>query len=204
MIFNIMEVGSFAANCYIIACPETKEGIIVDPGGEGQKILRAVEDEEIKVKYIINTHGHIDHVGANDEVKKATGAPLLIHSEDGDLCRKPHASLAMFAGKEELPEADRLLKEGDVLEFGNLKMEVIHTPGHTQGGISLKTENVVLTGDTLFAGSIGRTDLPGGSYKQLISSIKEKLMILPEEMLVYPGHGPASTIGEEKESNPFL
>lgn len=204
MILRTLEVGPFAANCYIAACAQTKEGVIIDPGAEGKHILRVVEDEGIKIKYIINTHGHIDHVGANAVVKEATGAPLLIHAEDGDLCHKPHASLALFAGKLKLAESDRFIKDGEELEVGNLKLKVIHTPGHTKGGICLKAEKLLFTGDTLFAGSIGRTDLPGGSYSELISAVKEKLLSYPDDTLVYPGHGPASTIREERENNPFL
>lgn len=204
MILRVLEVGAFAANCYIAACPDTREGVVIDPGAEGPQILRAVEDEGIKVKYIINTHGHVDHVGANAEVREATGAPLLIHREDGEMCRKPHASLSIFAGKMKLAEPDRLLEDGDVVEVGSLSFQVIHTPGHTRGGICLKVENAIFTGDTLFAGSIGRTDLPGGSYRQIIASIKEKILPYPPETLVYPGHGPASTVEEETEMNPFL
>ena len=204
MILRVLEVGSFAANCYIAACAETREGVIIDPGSEGPQIIRAVEDEEIKIKFIINTHGHVDHVGANAHVREATGAPILIHREDGDMCRKPHASLSVFAGTLKLAEPDRLLEDGDVLEVGKLSFEVIHTPGHTRGGISLKAGNILFTGDTLFAGSIGRTDLPGGSYRQLIASIKDRILPYPPDTLVYPGHGPASTVGEEKQANPFL
>ncbi len=204
MILRVLEVGSFAANCYIAACSQTMEGVIIDPGAEGQQILRVVEDEEIKVKYIINTHGHIDHVSANAEIKKTTGAPVLLHAGDKDLWRKPHASLSFFAGQIELPPADHYLEDGEVLEVGNMRLEIIHTPGHTQGCIAIKSEKLLFSGDTLFAGSIGRTDLPGGSYRQIIASIKEKLMVLPDALLVYPGHGPVTTIGEERETNPFL
>lgn len=204
MILRVLEVGAFAANCYIVGCPKTREGVVIDPGAEGPQILRAVEDENIEVKYIINTHGHVDHVGGNADIKEATGAPLLIHREDGEMCRKPHASLSIFAGKIKLSEPDRLLEEGDELDVGTLTFRVIHTPGHTRGGISLLVDNAVFTGDTLFAGSIGRTDLPGGSYRQIIASIKEKILPLPPGTLVYPGHGPASTVEEEKGTNPFL
>ncbi len=204
MILRTLEVGPFAANCYVAACAKTKEGVVIDPGADGKHILRVVEDEGIKIKYIINTHGHIDHVGANAVVKEATGAPILIHAEDGDLCHKPHASLALLAGKLKLSEADRFIKDGEELEVGDLKLKVIHTPGHTKGGICLKAEKLLFTGDTLFVGSIGRTDLPGGSYSQLIAAVKEKLLGYPDDTLVYPGHGPASTIGEERENNPFL
>lgn len=204
MILRVLEVGAFAANCYIAACPDTKEGVIIDPGAAGEEILQWVAKEGIQVRYIINTHGHVDHVGANAEVKEATKAPLLIHREDGDMCRKPHASLAIFAGKLKLADPDRLLEDGDILEVGTLKLEIIHTPGHTRGGISIKIGDSLFCGDTLFAGSIGRTDLPGGSYRQIIASIKEKILTLPDETRVYPGHGPDSTVGDERNTNPFL
>lgn len=204
MILKVLEVGAFAANCYLAACPDTKEGVIIDPGAEGEEILRLVKNEGINIKYIINTHGHVDHVGANGDVKEATKAPLLIHVEDGDMCRKPHASLSIFAGKMKLAAPDRLLEDGDILEVGTLTFQVIHTPGHTRGGICLKTGDSLFSGDTLFAGSIGRTDLPGGSYRQIIASIKEKILPFPDETRVYPGHGPATTVGEERHSNPFL
>jgi glyoxylase-like metal-dependent hydrolase (beta-lactamase superfamily II) len=204
MILERMEVGSFAANCYLIACDETREGIIIDPGAEAKQIMKMVEKANVTVKYIINTHGHVDHVGANEEVRKATGAPILIHEADGEMCKKPHASLAAFVGKVKLAEPDRLLKEGDKITVGNLTIEVIETPGHTLGSVTLVVDGKLFTGDTLFSGSIGRTDLPGGSYEQIIASIKEKLLPFPNETVAYPGHGPETTIADEKQYNPFL
>jgi glyoxylase-like metal-dependent hydrolase (beta-lactamase superfamily II) len=199
-----MEVGSFAANCYLVACDETREGVIIDPGAEAKHILSQVEKEKISVKHIINTHGHVDHVGANEEVRTALGAPILIHEADGEMCAKPHASLASFVGKTKLAEPDRLLKGGDCIKAGTLEFEVIETPGHTKGSVSLLVDGVLFTGDTLFASSIGRTDLQGGSFDEIIRSIKEKLLVFPDETVVYPGHGPESTIGDEKKYNPFL
>jgi len=199
-----MEVGSFAANCYLVACDETREGVIIDPGAEAKHILSLVEKEKISVKHIINTHGHVDHVGANEEVRAGLGAPILIHEADGEMCKKPHASLAAFVGKVKLAEPDRLLKDGDMIKAGTLEFKVIETPGHTKGSVSLLVGGVLFTGDTLFAGSIGRTDLPGGSFDEIIRSIKEKLLVFPDETVVYPGHGPESTIGDEKKYNPFL
>ncbi len=204
MFLRRMEVGSFAANCYLVACDETREGVIIDPGAEAQNILSMVEKENIRVKYIINTHGHVDHVGANEEVRAALGAPILIHEADGELCQNPHTSLAYFIGKEKLADPDKLLKGGDIIKAGTLEFKVIETPGHTKGCIALSVDDVLFTGDTLFQGSIGRTDLPGGSFEEIIRSIKEKLLTLPEETIVYPGHGRESTIGEEKNNNPFL
>lgn len=204
MFLRRMEVGSFAANCYLVACDETREGVIIDPGAEAKNILGMVEKEKISVKHIINTHGHVDHVGANEEVRLALDAPILIHEADGEMCKKPHASLAAFVGKVKLAEPDLLLKDGDRIKAGTLEFEVIETPGHTKGSVSLLVNGVLFTGDTLFAGSIGRTDLPGGSFDEIIRSIKEKLLVFPDETVVYPGHGPESTIGDEKKYNPFL
>lgn len=199
-----MEVGAFAANCYLVACERTREAVIIDPGGDADRILQQVEKDNVTVKYIINTHGHIDHVAANDEVRKATGAPILIHEKDAEMCKKPHASLAVFVGRLKTAEPDRLLKGGEQLQVGDLVFEVIETPGHTKGCITLKADGVLFTGDTLFAGSIGRTDLPGGSYSEIIASIKNKLLVFSDDTVVYPGHGPESTIGEERRYNPFL
>ncbi|MDW7651740.1 MAG: MBL fold metallo-hydrolase [Bacillota bacterium] len=204
MLVKQIEVGSFAANCYLVACDETREGIIIDPGAQAKQILKMVEDANVTVKYIINTHGHVDHVGANEDVRSALGVPLLIHEADSEMCKKPHASLAAFVGKMKLAEPDRLLTGGDKLTVGTLTVEVIETPGHTLGGITLLVGGALFTGDTLFAGSIGRTDLPGGSFDVIIQSIKEKLLTFPDDTVVYPGHGPQSTIGEEKKYNPFL
>lgn len=204
MLLRRMEVGTFAANCYLIACGETRQAAIIDPGAEASNIAAMVLRENVEVKYIINTHGHIDHVGANEELRQKLGVPVLIHENDGDMCKKPHASLSVFVGKVRLAEPDRLLKGGDKVAVGNLEIEVIETPGHTKGSVTLLAGGALFTGDTLFAGSIGRTDLPGGSFRDIISSIKDKLLIFPDETPVYPGHGPESTIGEEKQYNPFL
>jgi glyoxylase-like metal-dependent hydrolase (beta-lactamase superfamily II) len=204
MLLKRREVGSFAANCYLIACEETREGIIIDPGAEPKQILKMVEDAGVTVKYIINTHGHVDHVAANEEVRTATGAPILVHEADGEMCKKPNASLAAFIGKVKLAEPDRLLKEGDEISVGNLTVKVLETPGHTKGSVTLVVDNKLFTGDTLFAGSIGRTDLPGGSFEEIIRSIKEKLLPYPDDTVAYPGHGPETTIGDEKRYNPFL
>lgn len=204
MLIRSAEVGSFAANCYLLACDETREGVIIDPGAEARTILDMVAKEKVKVQYIINTHGHVDHVGANEEVRRALGVPLLIHEADGEMCKKPHASLSAFVGKLHLAVPDRLLTDGEKIKAGNLTIEVISTPGHTKGSISLLVDGALFTGDTLFAGSIGRTDFPGGSFEQIIRSIKERLLVFPDDTPVYPGHGPRSTIGEEKKYNPFL
>lgn len=205
MFLKKLEVGNLMSNCYVIACEETSEAAIIDPGAEPDTILAVLEENNLKARYIINTHGHVDHMGANEPLKKATNADILIHKEDASLFSNPQENLSMFVGGEVLlSPPERLLEEGDTIEVGTLTLKVIHTPGHTRGGISLHTDQVVFTGDTLFAGSIGRTDLPGGDYRQIISSIKEKLLPLGDDTRVYPGHGPVSTLAREKKTNPFL
>jgi hydroxyacylglutathione hydrolase len=184
-------VGWLSTNCYVVSCEETKEAAVIDPGMESEKeteqILEYIKQNGFKIKYIINTHGHPDHVIGNEAIKEATGAPILIHQSTIEKLN-----------------ADRKLHEGDVLHVGNVKLVVLHTPGHTPDGISLLADNAVFTGDTLFAGSVGRTDFLGGSYADLMQSIKTKLMCLPDSFTVYCGHGPATTIGDEKMYNPFL
>ncbi|NLV15775.1 MAG: MBL fold metallo-hydrolase [Syntrophomonadaceae bacterium] len=206
MILKGLELGGIGANCYIIGCEETKEGAVIDPGGGAASILKVVKEEGLVIKYIINTHGHIDHIGANTEIKEATGADILIHEKDAKMLTSSAANFSMFMGRKVTsPAASWLLKDGDTIKIGKtIQLEVIHTPGHTQGGICLKTGNVLFSGDTLFASSIGRTDFPGGSYKTLISSIKERLMSLDDDVVVYPGHMQPTTIGYERRNNPFL
>jgi len=192
------------SNCYIVACPETLEGLIIDPGGEGKRIIKNVQDLQLKIKYIINTHGHMDHTGANGEVKAAFDAPLMVHEADAGLYQSPNASMILFMGLSKVTMPDYLLKGNEQLRIGNLNVDVLETPGHTLGGITLDISGVLFSGDTLFAGSIGRTDFPGGSYRQIIESIKSKLLIYPDNTDVYPGHGPRTTIGDERRYNPFL
>jgi glyoxylase-like metal-dependent hydrolase (beta-lactamase superfamily II) len=187
-----------------VACAETKEAVIIDPGAEGRRIIKRVHDLGLKVKYIINTHAHIDHVGANAEVKEAFNAPVLVHAADAPLLRSPQASMALFMGQSKVTPPDWTLEEGDLLEAGTLRIKVLETPGHTPGGISLDINGVLFTGDTLFACSIGRTDFPGGSFRQIIKSIKEKLLSYPDDTRVFPGHGPPTSVGDERLYNPFL
>ncbi|MFA5903711.1 MAG: MBL fold metallo-hydrolase [Desulfobacula sp.] len=205
MIIKKLEVGPIMANCFILGCESTKEAVVIDPGDDADRILMTLAKSELKVKYLINTHGHFDHVGANKRMKDVTGAQLAIHPDDEPMFQELSRSAMMFGlSAENSPPADILLKDGDEISFGTITLKVIHTPGHTKGGISLYTKGHLFAGDTLFAGSIGRTDLGGGDYDTLISSIKEKLLILDPETVVYTGHGPETTIGNEKRMNPFL
>ncbi|HHX87259.1 MAG TPA: MBL fold metallo-hydrolase [Firmicutes bacterium] len=202
MIIKSLVVGMFATNCYLLGCPETREAAVIDPGSEGKKILNKINSLELKVKYIINTHAHVDHIAANSRLKEAAGGLICLHEKDLPLYRNPSLGMSVVVGKQ--PEPDRLVAEGEKISFGSIELEVLETPGHTKGGISLLAPGLVFTGDSLFAGSIGRTDFPGGSMEQLLESIHTKLMVLPEQTKVFPGHGPDSEIGREKRSNPFL
>ncbi len=205
MIIKTLEVGPIMANCYILGCEETKEAVVIDPGDEADRILMTLAQDKLKVKYIINTHGHFDHVGANRALKEATKADLMIHAEDEPMLSELALHARSFGlDAENSPPADINISHNDEIKFGNITLKVIHTPGHSRGGVCLLTDKVLIAGDTLFAGSIGRTDLPGGDYETLISSIKTKLLCLDEDTVVYTGHGPSTTIGREKKINPFL
>lgn len=201
-----LEVGSLGTNCYIIFDEATREAAVIDPGGSVEDITAVIKNEKLTVKYIINTHGHADHVYGNMRIKQATGAPILIHEADAGMLTSGQRNLSAFiGGSVSCGPADTLLKEGDVIKIAaGLELTVIHTPGHTPGGICLLTDNVLFSGDTLFAESIGRTDFPGGSYSQLIKNIKEKLLVLDDAVKVLPGHGPDTTIGWERKMNPFI
>jgi len=196
-----IEVGQLRTNCYLVSSRE--EALIIDPGAEPQRLLSQIEG--LKVRYIINTYGHSDHIGANGVVKEKTGASLLIHRDDASMLLHPAENLSLLWGEEVLsPPADRFLQGGEGIEFAGTLWRVIHTPGHSPGGISLLWDHWLFSGDTLFAGSVGRTDLPGSSRQVLLRSIREKLLTLDDEVIVYPGHGPSTTIGEERRWNPFL
>lgn len=201
----VLPVGPIQANCYLVYDEETKECMVIDPGAEGDRIVKEIQKNGLKVKYIVNTHGHSDHIGANQEVKEATGAELLIHEEDSSMLTSAAQNLSLYLGKNiDRPAPDRRLRDGDVLDVGQVRFTVLHTPGHTRGGICLLSGKTCFTGDTLFEMGIGRTDFPGGSYSQIIDSIKSKLLVLDDDVAVYPGHGAHSTIGRERSGNPFL
>ena len=207
MIIKTLTVGPIMANCFIVGCEETRAAAVIDPGDETDRILQELAASNLELKYIINTHGHFDHVGGNRRVKAATGAGLIIHSQDAPMLDSLSASAAAWGlSAEDSPPPDETVDEGDTVSFGNIVFRVIHTPGHTPGGISLHNDDTVFVGDTLFSGSIGRTDFPGGSYDTLISSIQKKLFVLGDAVQVYCGHGPETTIGREKQRryNPFV
>ena len=204
MIVKRVVVGPFASNCYIVGAESNREGIIIDPGDNAKEILRIVNDSGLDIKLIVLTHGHIDHTGAVKEVKEATGAEVAIHTDDAKSLQEQSLARMFGLSYPPPPPPDRLLTDGDSIDIGDLHFSVLHTPGHTQGGICLLGGGVVFSGDTLFNYSIGRYDLPGGSYSQLMDSIHTKLMVLPDDTIVYPGHGPETTVGIERQNNPFL
>ena len=204
MILKKLVVGPLASNCYIAGSESNKEGMIIDPGDETEVILRNVKDLELAIKFIVLTHGHIDHIGALKEVKKATGAEVAIHTDEAKSLQGQSSSTLLGLSYPTPLPPDRLLQDGDSLDIGDVHFGVLHTPGHSPGGICLLGEGVVFSGDTLFNCGIGRTDLPGGNSSQLMNSIHTKLMTLPDNTTVYPGHGPDTTIGTERRGNPFL
>ncbi|MFY9689176.1 MAG: MBL fold metallo-hydrolase [Candidatus Acidiferrales bacterium] len=230
LIHEVIPVGLLQCNCSILGDPVTHEAIVVDPGDDVERILEILRRHQLKVLAIVSTHTHIDHVGGLAQLHRVTGAPVLFHEADLPLYRGLDEQ-AQWLGvpTPETTRIDDFVKEGDTLRWGGFGAHVLHTPGHTPGSISLvvqptaaQTQSVaestrardaagknsdaavLLAGDTLFHGSIGRTDLPGGSYPQILKSIREKLLVLPDEMIVLPGHGETTTIGQEREDNPFL
>lgn len=200
-------VGQLGTNCYIAYCEKTLQAAVIDPGGSAALVLAEINKAKLDVQYIINTHGHADHIGANDAVQQATGAKILIHHEDAGMLTNAQLNLSVYIGGDFVCRpADRLLHDGDTITFGSVIFTVLHTPGHTTGGICLfaADDKVLIAGDTLFAESIGRTDFPGGSYSQLLNSINSQLMKLDDAVRVLPGHGPETTIGWERQHNSFI
>lgn len=208
MIHEVLPVGWLQCNCSIVGDEATGEAVVIDPGDEIERVEEILARHRLKVKYIIVTHAHIDHIGGLETLKRATGARAMMHEADFPMYRDL-GGLASLLGVPPpgVVEVDQFLKEGDKLRWGSLALEVLHTPGHSPGSLSLHLpgeQQRIFSGDTLFSGSIGRTDLWGGSFNEILKSIQESLLPFPDDTLVFPGHGPATTIGEERESNPFL
>lgn len=208
MIFKQHIVGDMGVCCYIIGCEETKQAAIVDPGGGEQFLLDELAREGLTLKYIIATHGHPDHVCGNGPIREATGAEIIMHEDDAAFFGRPEVeeyfSMLRLAAS---PPPDKTVKEGDIIEIGKVQLQVMHTPGHTPGGMCLYFAPNLITGDSLFVGGVGRTDFPGGVTGDLMTSLREKILALPDETIVWPGHGYGglqSTIGQEKRTNPYL
>lgn len=198
-------LGVIETNCYVVSNEASREAIIIDPGDYSKSLARYVEDQQLQVRYVINTHCHADHAAGNKPAIEATGAKLLIHETELPFLENLVAQGLMFGFRvDPSPEPDDFLKEDDTVEFGSIALRVIETPGHSPGSITLYQSGCAFVGDVLFAGSIGRTDLPGGSYETLMQSIHAKLVPLGDETVIYSGHGPKTTIGAEKKYNPFL
>jgi len=225
IIHEILPVGMLQCNCHIIGDPKTREALVIDPGDDAERILEIIHRHKLRVTAIVITHTHIDHVGGLRRLQEATGAPTRMHADDLELYRMLDVQAAWIGWKPpEKVEVGELLREGDAVRWGRYEAQVLHTPGHTQGSVCLYMPSEIpgpqaaavvpnsserepgrlFAGDTLFAGSIGRTDLWGGSFETIIRSLKGTVLELPDETIVYPGHGPSTTIGEERESNPFL
>ncbi len=208
MIVRQIIVGSMAVCCYIAACEKTKKAAVIDPGGDVDKILAEVEQMGVTVDYVIATHGHPDHVCGNRAIQEATGAKIIMHKDDERFFGQDEVKQYFsMLGMEPSPPADIEVEEGDEITIGEEKFQVIHTPGHSPGGMCLYNSPDLITGDTLFVGGLGRTDFPGGSHQELLDSINSKLLVMPDDTIVWPGHaygGPRSTIGQEKRTNPFL
>lgn len=200
-----LTIGPVMTNCYLYWDDKIKVGVVVDPAGDCQRILEAIQAHKLKIEWILLTHTHYDHIGAVQELAEKTGAKIAVHALDAAGLTDPNVSLSAFSGYGgKQKAADVLLADGDIFTCGSLKFQVFHTPGHTRGGICIYSAPLLFSGDTLFHGDVGRCDLPGGDFDALKRSICEKLFVLPEETLVYPGHGQSSTIGYEKTHNPYL
>jgi hydroxyacylglutathione hydrolase len=207
MIHEILPVGMLQCNCSIFGDEESREAVVVDPGDEISRILEILAKHRLRVKAIVITHAHIDHIGGAQKLKAATDAPVYMNASDQELYDRLDVQAGWLGmATPDKTEIDVAAREGDSLALGPAEFHILHTPGHTQGSISLwiPAENKVIAGDTLFLDSIGRTDLPGGNHEQILRSIHQKLMTLPDDAVVVPGHGPNTTIGREKERNPFL
>lgn len=207
MILEGFPVGPIQANCYIVGDENSGKGVVIDPGDEVDRILSRIKEHSLHVELILNTHGHFDHVGGNKKLKEATGAKIAIHPDDAHYLDKLSQSAAVWGmSAEDSPPPDLLLSDGQILEVGGLKFKVLHTPGHSPGSVSFLIDDaqIVFTGDLIFAGSIGRTDFPGGDYNALIQSVRKKIFPIGDDYRILSGHGPATTVGHEKQYNPFF
>lgn len=205
MIIKRLVVGSLSANCYIVGSESTGEGVVIDPGGDAGDIFKGIRDWGLNIKTIILTHGHSDHIAALSDIQDRTGAEVAIHTADAEFLHGRGDFSTMFGISYKTPgPPDRLLHEGDIIDTGDLHFSVLHTPGHTPGSICLLSDDKIFTGDTLFYRGIGTTMMPGSSRRQLIGSIQNRLMALPDNTIVYPGHGRETTIGAERKTNPYL
>lgn len=205
IVLSKVVVGPLQVNCFVVGCPQTRQAAVIDPGEDAERILAAVRGENLEVCCIINTHGHFDHIGANQALVEATGAELMVHRADAPLYAVASEHAEVFGlTTTPSPPAQRLLEEGDTVDVGEIRFHVLHVPGHSPGGICLHCPGHVFVGDALFAGSVGRTDLPGGNHRQLVDGIRRKLFSLPDQTIVHTGHGPDTTIGREKRDNPFV
>jgi len=206
MIIRTIPVGMTQTNCYIVGCEETQKGVIIDPGGHPRRILAALKKSGLTISYVLNTHCHFDHMGANADIVAATGAHLALHAAELPILKERGGAALFGVPMKESPMPDMELEPEQKLDVGELCFEVLHTPGHSPGGVTfyLEREGVAFGGDTLFSGGIGRTDLPGGDMEALMHSIRKVLFALPDNTVIYPGHGPKTTVGREKTHNPWL
>lgn len=205
MKFESVIVGPLETNCYLVYCTENLECAVVDPGAEAAKIIRLIADCGLHPVVLLNTHGHIDHIGANRDIKERFNIPLYIHPSDESMLKSAlQSELSFFLEAKDSPSPDRYLEDGGEIKIGKSSLKVIHTPGHSPGSVSFLGDGFLLSGDTLFFGGVGRTDLPGGSWPELENSIRNKILAMPDETAVLPGHGPLTSVGQEKRFNPFI
>jgi hydroxyacylglutathione hydrolase len=204
VIIEKLVVGPLATNCYIVGDDSSRKGVIIDPGADEKRIIKRADELSLDIKLILLTHGHIDHTGALKKLKNAIGVEVAVHADDADLAgyRSSGSIFGLFYPSP--PPPDRLLKDNEILDIGGMHFRVLHTPGHTPGGICLLVNGALFSGDTLFKFGIGRSDLPGGNHSRLLESIRSRLLVLDDAVVVYPGHGENTTIANERKSNPFL